>query len=265
MDSIPQEINTIRIESGLGDCIVAAASVQRLARKLGTRVRFKTNSKIEHLFADNPDIILTYNSDKYTDLKWVSQYKEDNLYPLHTMQRFSTQLGFYIDPTDVVDLYDSSGKILNSKKDKTVLINQYSAEGNRRYIPDAVLEVVEMYCKASGYGIIHVGDCGSTPSVKDISSITSLMKTCKLFIGPVSFLYHLASAIRCDCVLFVNYMPEHKFSHFFNTTSVSPNRPCRFLCEENEYALRLENDCMSGCKAVNYREQDIVEALNKYL
>lgn len=258
MDSLP---TTIELRSGLGDCIVAGASVQRLARRNNSKVNYTTNPKLQFLFEGHPDI--NYSIEPGHKLHWVSQIKYVNLYPLHTMQRFSYQLGYFIDPVDVLDIYMSGKQVVSLAEDKVVCINQFSAEKARRYIPDCFVEYLIQRIKSKGYNVTLVGD--NNPyfgdSITDIKDCVDLLHHSKLFIGPVSFLYHLASAIRTPAILFTNYMPEYKFSHFFNTTSINPIKLCRHLCEEKEEEYRNKEKCWDSCKAIDYNINDINKVL----
>ena len=250
---------TVELTSGLGDCIVAGAAIQALGRNNNLSVNFKTNPILDFLFNGNPNIKTT-DKEGNIRLKWVSQYKDKNLYPLHTMQRFSYQLGFFIDPTDVLDVYINKKKIINNPSNKTILINPLSAEYNRRYIPSNIIDNIEKLCIEKGYEVVYIGD-SYKESTKDIKTCTALLENCKLFIGPVSFYYHLASALRVKSILFTNYMPEHKFSHFFNTISINPTLGCVNLCEEREKEYRTENNCWNKCKAIDYNLAEIKEKL----
>lgn len=259
MDSF---LRSIELKSGLGDCIVAAASVQKYARLKQKKIDFHTNEKLNFLFEGHPDINAKNENGNFK-LKWVSQL-QSNLYALHTMQRFSVQMGFFIDPTDVLDIY-IKGNLQTAKKNKKfICINQFSAEKSRRYISNEILEIIEKEFKNNGYECIYIGDCEKN-SIKNIHECIDLLLHCKVFIGPVSFLYHLASALRTDCLLFTNYMPEYKFSHFFNTASINPQKKCFFQCEEFETKLRNENECWNQCKANNYDKNEIQNKIKKYL
>ena len=243
---------------GLGDCLLAAASLQYL----DADCYFKTNPLLKPLFECHPNII--YKEDSYDpnsgsdiNFKWVSQIHNKDLYPLHTMQRFSSQLGFYIDPTDVFTVYNSKGnRSINEPTRPTICINQFSNEPTRRYIPDEYLDLI---VKRYNYEIVWIGS-NNRDSVTDIREMVNQLLSCKLFIGPVSFCYHLASCLRTKSVLFTNYMPEHKFSHFFNTTAINPkNSPCRFTCEKDNV------QCKVGCGAQVYDKQLMLDLIDRAL
>jgi len=252
MGSIPTSVG---IQEGLGDCIVAAASVQKLARESNSKIKFNTSPKLQFLFDNHPDIQIS-NEEPDIKLKWPSQINYD-LFNLHTMQRFATQLGLTVSPTEVVDLYDSEGeRLVNTATNTVVCLNELSAEPLRRFIPEKEVRIIEDFCTSKGYKIVRIGDCRKN-SEKDISKCVELLRHCKLFIGPISFHYHLASAIRVKCLLFTSYMPHYSYSHFFNTTSINSSRQCVHLCEKDEAKMRRENDCWSQCKAVDYREEEI--------
>lgn len=230
---------TYRLHHGLGDCLIAAASLQSLGRP----VNYDTNPAIQELFKYHPDVKYVRDSPPHTyEFKWVSQIKSTNLYALHTMQRFSSQIGFYLDPTKVFDIYGPNGKIVSTPQERTVCINQYSAERNRRYIPDEYMDVILGEIEKMGYTPVFIG-ANKNRTIVSISEMTKHLTNCKLFIGPISFCYHYASCLRTQCLLFTSYMPAHKFSHFFNTVHIDPvNSPCRFTCEE------LHNKCEMSCK-----------------
>lgn len=255
MGRICNMLTKYQLMGGLGDCLLAGAALQ----SLGRNVEFITNPLIKSLFEYHPTIKYSesYNEVDY-EFKWVSQIKYKNLYALHTMQRFSSQLGFYIDPTNVLNIYDGYGQIINDSSKKIICINQFSAEKSRRQIPHFYMEYI-LSLIPSDYQVIWIGE-NEKESFKDISTIVSLLRNCSLFIGPVSFCYHLASCIRTKCLLFTSYMPAHKFSHFFNTTSIEPlNSPCRFTCEKDNFS------CTTWCKALEYDKMDIEYNLKKIL
>lgn len=259
MDSL---LHSVELKNGLGDCIVAAASIQEYARKNKIKIDFHTNEKLNFLFDGHPNINIK-NENSNFKLKWVSQLQH-NLYSLHTMQRFSYQMGFFIDPVEVLDIY-VKGQLQKAKKNKKfICVNQFSAEKNRRYIPDETIEIIEKEIKKNGYECVYIGDCNKQ-SIKNIEECVKLLLECKFFIGPVSFLYHLASSLRVDCLLLTNYMPEYKFSHFFNTISVNPERKCYFRCEELESRIRKENECWDRCKAADYNEEELIKKINYYI
>lgn len=243
---------------GLGDCLLAAASLQYLDKDC----YFKTSPLLKPLFETHPNIIYkedAYDPNSHLDInfKWVSQIHNKDLYPLHTMQRFSSQLGFYIDPIDVFTVYNSKGnRSINEPTRPTICINQFSNEPTRRYIPDEYLDMIlDQY---SNYEIIWIGS-NSRESVTNIPEMVDHLLNCKLFIGPVSFCYHLASCLRTSSVLFTSYMPEHKFSHFFNTTAINPiaGADCRFHCE------RVNEQCEVGCKAHIYDKMSMLVNIQK--
>lgn len=254
MDSI---FDSIKLTKGLGDCLIAGAAVQKLSLLTNRKIKYVTDPRLEFLFENHPNIEYAKSSSNPFELKWVSQY-QNNLYPLHTMQRFSSQLGFYLDPTETLKFYDNNGIITNNPKNRLVCINQFSAEKSRRFIPQKYTDSAKSICENKGYEVIILGEL-------NIANSLSFLRETSLFIGPVSFLYHLASCIGTKSLLFISYMPEHKFSHFSNTTSIIPKRKCSYLCEENETQFRNENDCWGQCKAIDYNFEDFLDKLNQLL
>ena len=253
---------TVELKQGLGDCLVAAASIQRLGEIKGEKINFITNSAIEPLLRFHPNI--TYLSTGIPDitLKWSSNLGQ-NIFPLHTMQRFSIQLGFFLDPTRTLDIYNEHGMLKNKQTRNLICINTSSKEEKRRFIPDWCINLIESESKIYGNDIVYIGNCGDRPSISNIEEMTKLLLSCRLFIGPVSFPYHLASALKCKSLTFFSYMPSYKFSDFINTTPIDSNRECVKTCEEDERSTRSKEQCfMSKCKAVDYNKEDILTKLS---
>lgn len=262
MDSF---LSILGIQQGLGDCLIAAAVCQKLSRlNNNSKVKFHTNKLIHCLFDGHPNIEITEDLPTFS-FKWPSQINR-SLFNLHTMQRFASQLNMMIDPTDVVDIYVKGNHIVN-KQSNIVCINDCSAEPTRRFIPKHIVELLYEEITKKGYEVYFIGNSmvNKSQSYSDISKCVDLLKNSKLFIGPVSFQYHLASALRTKCMLFTSYMPYYKYSHFFNTEHISSNMNCVKNCEEFENLIRNENDCWSGCKAIEYDVNEIKFKLNKLL
>ena len=235
---------------GLGDCLIAGAALQ----KLGTPVKFITNSLLEPVFRYHPTIKFVYDGADPFEFKWVSQIKDKNLYGLHTMQRFSSQIGLYLDPMDVLNIYNVDKKPMRSNGLK-IVVNECSAEGERRHIPPKYMDMIDEIVDGD-FAIEYIGAC-RRPSYTNIINMMNALCEAKLFIGPVSFCYHLASCFHASSVLFTGYMPPHKFSHFFNTTSIASGAQCTFRCEE------MRSSCLSNCGAYNYNDEEVYNILKK--
>ena len=251
------------LTQGLGDCIVAGASLQRLAINTGEKVGFHTSPLLKPVFENHPYIELLDSPEDCKQLLWPSQTEpvvQSTLWKIHTMQRFSVQLGFTIAPYDVLKIYDEQGKILNKPTEDIVCINQYSGERNRRYIPDEYVEFIDCAATSLGYRVVRLGD-----EVRDIQSCINYLRNCRLFVGPISFQYHLASTMGTKCLTFFSYMPPNYYSHFYNTIPVESYRSCVPFCEELEKTMRDREDCWGGCKAVEYDKNFIYDKLNELL
>lgn len=258
------KFNSVGITEGLGDCLIAAACVQEFNKEFNRNVKFISSPILKPILEGNP--YLNYESNGTPDLKllWASQY-DKSVFRLHTTQRFSTQMGFYVDPTSVVDIYLDGSKIENKSSDKIVCINSLSAEKNRRFIPEYVINYVESFLRNEGYDIIWIGDNYNKQSIRDIKECVNVLERCSLFIGPISFQYHLASAIKVKCLLFTSYMPYYKYSNFQNVEHVDSTRSCVSSCEEFEKINRENNSCFDKCKAVEYDIKDIEYKLRKLI
>jgi len=252
---------TYRLTEGLGDCLIAAACCEELSKRTGQRVGFKTSPLIAPFLGRNECLDLN-STEEPVQLKWVSQMNDPGAYSLHTSQRFSTQMGFMIDPTKVVNLYNPHNQVVvasntalrHSPKGNFICINKASKEKGRRYLSDRVCEVIEEFAKTMGLGTAYLGDGGCT----DITQCVCHLEDCKFFVGPVSFMYHLASALRVPSVLLTGYMPDYKFSHFFNTVSLRSRKWCTAECEVNEKSIRR----IVGCDRENtcYAQDDYPDA-----
>lgn len=256
--------DSVGIKEGLGDCLIAAACVQEYYKIYNKKLTFITSPLLQPILSDNPNFYYSSSGKAELKLLWPSQSNPD-LYRLHTTNRFSSQMGFNIDPTVVVDIYQNGNLMVNKPENNTVCINSVSAEKNRRFIPEYVIDFLLNFFHERNVEIKWIGDNYKNVGTRDIVECVNLLETCSLFIGPISFQYHLASAMRVPSLLFCSYMPYYKYSNFTKVEHMSSDRPCSFLCEEHEEELRVENDCFSKCKAVNYDLEELEFKLNKLL
>lgn len=245
MGSIPNSLESYELKEGLGDCLIAGAAIQYKAILDNKKIGYATSQKLHFLLDTHPNIELV---DTGTKLLWPSQYKDTNLFSLHTSQRFSKQLGFYLDPTYVLDLYINGNKLVNEPNTHSICINTHSAEHNRRYIKEETVSAIEDFCKQNSINLMFIGNSNRN-SITNITGIVDTLLSCQLFIGPVSFCYHLAESLRVQCMLLGNYMPTYKFSNFKNTISIDSELPCIQLCEQYERATRNSMNCWNGCQA----------------
>lgn len=229
-----------RIVEGLGDCIIVGAVLEHSNLE---EVKFFTSPKIHFLFKDHPKIkIVDHLNDEVFNFKWVSQMNDKSLYDLHTMQRFSTQLEYLISPRNTLSIYKGKDKVLNAPVGKKICINRFSAEKHRRYIPDECLKLILE--KFKDYEIVYLGHDG----ISNIEEANKHIIECSLFIGPVSFYYHLAECYNTKCLLFTGYMPPSKFSHFKNTIAIhNYSSACSMDCEKSR------DQCFISCDALKYK------------
>jgi len=253
----------IKLMEGLGDCLVAGAGIQALAKYNNTKIDYITSPILKPVFNYHPYINFATGDGEDIQLKWVSQLKKPEFYHVHTINRFALQLGMSLDPTTTMDIYNSDGKICNTPDKSTVCINVFSKEKSRRYIPSNILDEILAICYSKNLEVIWLGDCGSYKSITDISQSIDALSHTKLFIGPVSFQYHLASCLNVKSMCFFSYMPYWKFSDFKNTTPIYGNLPCINFCEEFESINRTQMQCHGGCKvSYDYRlVRSILEGL----
>jgi len=236
------------LKEGLGDCLIAAAAIEEKAKRLNTKIGYNTHPLLHQFFDTHPYITLTDNG---TKLLWPSQTKNPlEYFKLHTVNRFANQLGIHVYPSTVVTLYRQGLPLKYDKPAGNIIcINVYSAESNRRYIDQNTIQAIENVCNVKNYNIKYIGSCNKKSQIIDISEMIAALMGCKLFIGPVSFCYHLASAIGVPCLLLGNYMPSYKFSNFTNTHSIDSDLECIHKCESNESELRDKMNCWERCKA----------------
>lgn len=250
-------MRSYKLMGGLGDCLLIGAILERLNES----VIFETHPLLEPIFKYHPTIKLgKLDPQNGYEFRWPSQI-DNKLFRLHTMQRFAHQIGEFIDPTDVLRIYNQNGRhLINNGKSSTIIaVNQYSSEGSRRCIPDEYIDLIEQVL-GDKYTIQYIGSNSpknSSKSITHIPDIINLLIDAKMFIGPVSFCYHLASCLHVPSILFTSYMPPHKYSHFFNTTSIGTNSPCLFKCEEER------KSCISSCGAFNYDRENVIRILEK--
>lgn len=236
---------TYRLTEGLGDCLIAAACCQELSIRTSRKIGFITNPLLVPYLGENNYIDIKEDKGDFIQLKWVSQLDQPT-YALHTSQRFSHQMGFMIDPTKVVDLFirqkhGSVVRLNNSGRNEAsyICINKTSKEAGRRFLSKEMLLYIEEWCTQRGLGVVYIGDGGTTK----IDRCITYLEGCRFFIGPVSFMYHLASAIHTPCLLATGYMPDYKFSHFFNTISLPSPKWCVSNCESDEEWNRSSVGC----------------------
>jgi|GEM_PF-4075741 len=237
-----------KLMGGLGDCLVVAATLQ----KINAPLKFQTNELLNPIFAHHPTIHATQEIlNPVFQFGWVSQMRNKDVYSMHTMHRFGHQIGIYPDPTEVLKIYDAYGKQkIHQRDEDTILINDLSAEHKRRYVPRDVLQLVKE--NFPEHRIEHIGR-SQWESCQDIPQMIEKLLRCSFFVGPISFCYHLASCLRVPSLLCCGYMPEHKFSHFFNTETISMHTSCSFTCE------RDRGSCLEDCVIMQY-DKDIVQA-----
>jgi hypothetical protein len=257
--------NSVEIKTGLGDCLIGAACAQEFYKLNGKKIKFVTSKLLEPILKDNPNFEFDSSGEGELKLLWPSQMNRFDLYRLHTSERFSMQMGFHIDPSKTVDIYLDNVKQICDSSEKTVCINAYSAERSRRFIPKQYINLILDFCSKNNYKVRWLGMNDDPSSILDIKTCVEILRTTSLFVGPISFQYHLAAAMNCPSILFSSYMPHYKYSHFKNTHHIYSNRSCVDLCEEKENEMRSLNNCFDMCKAIDYSEKDIIQALNTKL
>jgi len=269
-------MKTVRLKEGLGDCLLAGAAIQKYCQLRQEKVEFITAPKLEPAFRNHPDIIFNpENKIAEIELRWASQCRREknlNVYSLHASNRYAVQLNILIDPTDTLNIYDDNKQIIkNNPTKKTVCINIFSKELYRRFIPFTYIDFIINICKSKGYEIIFMGDCGRYDGMQDIATNINVLKDTTLFIGPVSFMYHLASCLDVKCMTFFTYTPYWKFSDFKNTIPLyNLDYKCVFTCEEYEEQRTREMGCYRFnapgiCKITEY-DYDLIELyLNRIL
>lgn len=236
------------LKEGLGDCLIAAAAIEAKARLLKTKIGYNTNELLHKYFESHPYIELKSYG---TQLLWPSQtINPSEYFNVHTVQRFAKQIGVNVFPSTTVNLYSSGKTISHIGKKDYVCINVFSAERNRRFIDNDTLQSIQEVCSNKKIHIKYIGTCDRKDQIQDIDTIIEQLINCTLFIGPVSFCYHLASAIKVPCLLLGNYMPSYKFSNFTNTYSLDSSLDCIHNCENDEKNMRNKMNCWNMCKAI---------------
>lgn len=253
----------IALTEGLGDCIVAAAAIQKYAVINKQKIFYITDSRLKFLFNGHPGIQFSSASNADIKLEWVSRLSNKPFH-LHTMNRFGSQLGLNLAPDEVLDPYIDGIMVSNDASKPIVAINALSAEPHRRFIPKHIVDLLASYCVKLGYKPIYVG-ANYEWGIYSIPEITNILLHCKLFIGPISFCYHLASALKTQCLTFFSYMQESLFSHVFNTTPVISEFACIEECEAKENITRKQMNCWDTCKAATYDSEYVLRQLHEAL
>jgi hypothetical protein len=265
MDSV---YDGVSLQQGLGDCVIVASVLEQYCERLGLpTIKYHTHTALVPYLRDHPKIQTVDKSDGLVNLKWVSQMKDEGLYNLHTCQRFSIQLGFIADPSQTTKLYRGNLPLLNNPTNRIICINSLSKERFRRFISRENLKTIEASAKEKNYEVVYIGDHYTNESIKDIDKALGILENCSLFIGPVSFWYHVAECMNIKCLLFTGYMPPNKFSHFLNTTALESNRSCRHFCERLERkGIRESVGCKDYCFAsYEISPRDIILTLSQLL
>lgn len=242
--------------------MVAAASLQHIGRHFNRKVGFATSPHIKFLFDEHPYIEFL-EGQAQVQLRWPSQV-HNNIWGLHTSQRFSSQLGFFIDPTETLDVYRDGKLIQNSPDERLVCISKSSLEHTRRFLPERAEQIIVSESKNLGYDIEYIGG-GHERSVKHIPTMFDLLQKCKLFVGIISFPYHLSATIRTPALVFFSYMPYYKFSHFIGTEHIYSQDSCVARCEEFETRERAARNCYSRCLATEYPDEEVTQKIRKML
>lgn len=282
MDSIHDKV---KITEGLGDCLIAAEAVSQYGKKHHHRIRFATDGRLVPYLHGNSWLIVedanTVDTSDYFHLKWASQLNNPEVFNLHTIQRFSVQLGFLADPEKTIAIHDNQGNwIYNDLStdnnhihvENTLVINQYSAEKNRRYLHDDQVEEVIKVAQTIDpkIEIKYVGDNHPLASSEcDIDRGIRLVANARLFVGPISFWYHLACAVNTRNILFTSYMPASKFSNGHSIV-VSPKintaTICSHMCEREEQVQRELMLCRDRCRIPDHiTHRDIGRAVRQAL
>jgi ADP-heptose:LPS heptosyltransferase len=266
---------TVSLGGGMGDCIAAAAAVQYKARNENTKIYFNGPPSLQPILKNHLDILLGHGGEEEVALKWGSQY-EENIWHLHIKQKYSYQLGFFIDPTYTVDIFDESGEVIScDESEKHVLINSLSSLPSKRAIPLDIIErvIVPMLVErgytyefiGSHYGNLQNFSSGKSlttfrgqssqvsDSDSDIESCIQKIKKSKLFIGPISGMAYLAEALGIPRMIFCSSVPYFKDMSFEKLTPIMQQEPCILDCEHarsGDYKHPTIYEDM-GCEAIN--------------
>jgi ADP-heptose:LPS heptosyltransferase len=262
MDSL-LHVSSVKLTSGLGDCLIAGGMLQTYSSLINKKITYITSPVLEPILKFHPDIEYRFSGEADIQLLWAGQLKS-RPYELHTIQRFSSQLGFYADPVNTLRLYDSACPIKHTRNSNIVCINVSSAEAHRRYIPEDYINFIVELCGKHGLEPTFIGN-GVQGSVTNLKEQVELLRNCALFVGPVSFPFHLAGCILTPSLLFVNYMPAYKLSHFINVESVEPTQVCRHTCEKEWDIFKHYIGCHYKCIATSYSKEEIQFKFNKLL
>ena len=260
---------TVKLMEGLGDCLVAAAAIEEYGWQKAVKVRYITNPVLAPLFENHHVIEFAEDGPADVNLKWASTLRREDgidVFPLHCINRFASQLGIYADPTKTLTVWDAKGnqivnEPLSRDQKRHVCINIYSKDKTRRFVPQRFVDMLCGDCAAAEIDVKFIGECERSDQVTDVNEMIELLKTATGFMGPVSFPYHLACVFDVSCLTFFSFMPAWKFSDFTNTSVMQGYRKCVARCEQWEEQSRKEQDCLGGCKVDydDYQFRDLLE------
>ena len=254
--------------------MAAAACCQYKAINDGIKIRLVTTGTMEPVLRWNPWVEWGdhVNSDEVIHLQWASQYKE-NIWHLHIKQKYSYQMGFFIDPTYTVSIFDDNGVEMKNDPNEgyDVLINTMSSLPSKRWIPDYIVGTIIDECEGADFNVKFVGSHTDDRTTKDIDLCIQLMRKAHLYIGPISGMAYLAEAMKMERMIFCSSVPYYKDMSFDKLTPIMQNEPCILDCEHSRFKNDKEEEMYEemGCGAIDckatFTESQIVTRLRELL
>lgn len=255
------------LKEGLGDSIAAAACLQLKSFNEKITINYVGHPALREVLKYHPTI--KWSSETQSDsiyLKWASSVKE-NIWPLHIKQKYSYQLGFFIEPTYCLNYYNEYGNIIkNQATRKLVLINTLSNAPGRRNVPRHILEeVILPELDRCGYTWKFIGSHYNTNTNTNVIDCINELSTASLYIGPVSGMSFVAEMLNIKRIIFCSCVPYYRDMSCKNLYPVMMDQECIYDCEYANTDLYKQMQCNDRVCNGTFSKDKVLQVLKGVL